>query len=437
MSRLKIFVGGVHGAGKSSVCNLLVNHTMSVYVSASNLLQWNDRTKQVKDISHNQQLLLDLLITHTNGDFSYVVDGHFALWNENTQCEAVPVDFFRSLNINAIVLTTCDSKVIQQRLIDRDKENYSLIEISQLQKLEVNQALSVSEILQIPLYVFNTTEKNDYNELIHFLNKMKTYTRENILSPMLKVVVFRIDFTGLTSLEEFINRIKAAKMLQNSFRKMVMIPKQSMSVSFRPKDIAEGQLPYTEAQKSKVYRFFDCKIQNNSDVTLDLEEDSITLAINCEKGYYGSLLYSQFVAWIISELRLHDSFVSINRLGVRKIDVQVLNEGESIGAYFNENYSVSKSWQSIPNKSKSVLTELIEKDNINFNVTQHIDITNDGKERLIYDVDAFLQGQHLSMALIEGNVEELLYHDMQDLMFDLFTSVASSEYLEKCKQTKK
>lgn len=143
------------------------------------------------------------------------------------------------------------------------------------------------------------------------------------------------------------------------------------------------------------------------------------------------------MAWIISELRLHDSFVSINRLGVRKIDVQVLNEGESIGAYFNENYSVSKSWQSVPNKSKSVLTELIEKDNINFNVTQHIDITNDGKERLIYDVDAFLQGQHLSMALIEGNVEELLYHDMQDLMFDLFTSVASSEYLEKCKQTKK
>ena len=54
----------------------------------------------------------------------------------------------------------------------------------------------------------------------------------------------------------------------------------------------------------------------------------------------------------------------------------------------------------------------------------------------IYDVDAFLSGDILREILIDGNVSDILYHNMQDRMFDLFVSVASTRYLDYCKDLK-
>ena len=82
------------------------------------------------------------------------------------------------------------------------------------------------------------------------------------------------------------------------------------------------------------------------------------------------------------------------------------------------------------------LTELLDIDGICFNVTQYIDRTTDGRERLIYDVDSYLNGDTLEKVLELGNPSELLYHDMQDRMFDMFVSVASVDYLEYCKKLK-
>ena len=79
---------------------------------------------------------------------------------------------------------------------------------------------------------------------------------------------------------------------------------------------------------------------------------------------------------------------------------------------------------------------LVEIDNIFFNVVQYIDQTNDERVRLIYDVDAFLGGEFLSSTLTSGKTADMLYHDMQDQMFKLFINVASNKYLEYCKLLK-
>ncbi|MBS7364215.1 MAG: hypothetical protein KIH03_10425, partial [Paludibacteraceae bacterium] len=89
-----------------------------------------------------------------------------------------------------------------------------------------------------------------------------------------------------------------------------------------------------------------------------------------------------------------------------------------------------------PRKLKSVLTELIEKDSVNINVIQHIDKAENDNVKLIYDVDAFLNGNKVSSIIKEGSLFHFLYHDMQDAMFELFKSVVSEKYLEQCKQLK-
>ncbi len=435
MARLKIFVGGVHGVGKGIFCKQLVNHFVGEYVSASQLLHWNSKCKLVKNVSCNQELLTQLLLKHTQHDATYVIDGHFALWNNNYECEAVPVKTFSSLNLNIIVIVICDIKTIQKRLELRDGVYYKLKNIIELQSEEINQAKLVAEKLRIPLIIYEPTKPNHYN-VFKQIEMMKEYTRDNILSQMLKTVIIRIDFTGLTDVTSFVNRIKTREEINNAFGKMNPIQRQNLSVSFRPKDIEDGQLPYTETQKSLLYRFHECKMKGDSNVTLDIEPESITLAVDCRKKYEGSQEYSDFMCWIINELLTFDQYVTINRLGVRKIDVQVLREGEPIEKYFNDKFVVAQSWQNSPTKTKSILTELLEIDGISFNVTQLIDYTEDRRVRLIYDVDSFLSDDFLEEALRKGNYSNLLYHDMQDRMFDLFVSVASIDYLEFCKQLK-
>ncbi|MBO7552543.1 MAG: TIGR04255 family protein [Bacteroidaceae bacterium] len=436
MTRLRIFVGGVHGAGKGSLCKQLVNHFIGEYVSASQLLHWNSKYKYVKDVSYNQDLLTELLQKYTQHDTNYVIDGHFALWNSDYKCEVVPIKTFESLNLSMIIIVKCANELIQKRLKFRDDVSYRLDDIKVLQSLEEEQAKIVAESLGIPLMIVNPTECFDYFNFIKHIEMMKQYTRDNISSQMLKTAIIRIDFTGLTNVRSFVNRIKSSVKLQEAFGKMVMIPKQNMSVSFRPKDIEEGQLPFTETQKSILFRFHECKMEGDSNVTLDIEPESITLAIDCQKNYKGSRDYSYFMGWIIDELLAFDQYVTIIRLGVRKIDVQVLEAGEPIEKYFNERFVVTQSWKSWPPKTKSILTELLEIDNISFNVTQYIDRINDGRERLIYDVDAFLNGNILEKALKSGNASDFLYHDMQDRMFDFFVSVASIDYLELSKKRK-
>jgi adenylate kinase len=436
MGRLRLFVGGVHGAGKGSLCKQLVDYLIGEYVSASQLLHWNTKCKQVKDVSYNQELLTELLQKHTQHDVDYVIDGHFALWNKNNECEVVPLETFVPLKLSAIIVVTCASELVQKRLKFRDSIIYKLEDIKALQSLEEKQAKVVAQTLGIPLMIVNPVEEFDFYTFIQYIEEMKQYTRENILSQMLKTAIIRIDFTGLTNVRSFVNRIKSSEKIQKAFGKMIMIPKQNMSVSFRPRDIEDGQLPFTETQKSILFRFYECKMGGDSNVTLDIEPESITLAVDCQKKYEGSREYSYFMGWIIDELLAFDQYVTINRLGVRKIDVQVLEVGEPIERYFNERFIVSQSWKSLPSKTKSILTELLEIDNINFNVTQYIDYTNDGRERLIYDVDSFLNGDILEKALKSRTFSDLLYYDMQDRMFDLFVSVASINYLDYCKELK-
>lgn len=161
MARLKIFVGGVHGTGKSSFCRQLKEHLMCEYVSASTLLNWKSKSKQVNDVPHNQAILAELLQSHTQDDVSYIIDGHFALWNKNNECELVPLETFSSINLDAIIIITCAPELIHKRLEDRDSLVYKLENITNLQTSEIKQAKYIAESLDIPLMIVNMDKNFD------------------------------------------------------------------------------------------------------------------------------------------------------------------------------------------------------------------------------------------------------------------------------------
>lgn len=436
MSRNVIFVGGTHGTGKSAVCTDLVNRYHCSYISASRLIKWTKATKQVEDVAANQRRLGNLLLENTQSDISYVIDGHFALWSKKNDCEKVPIETFFGVKLSAIVLVTCNPLEIQQRIRYRDGVVYDIKHIEQLQQTEIEQAQKIADFYHIPIYIIDNTDSYNLQPIYTSLDSiMKPYTRDNIYSEMLKTVIIRLDFAGATSIRSFVDKIKQSSLLESAFESMIAMQRQHISVNFRPKDIEDGELPLTESQHSTLYRFKDCKLQSSGSATLDIDSESITIVIDCRADYKGSKRYTDFMSSLMTELFAHDKYITPVRLGIRKIDVQQLADGEKIGDYFNERFAVAYNWNLAPLKKLSTMTDLLSIGNIEFNVTQRIDKSKNGNDRLIYDVDSYVENGNLAAVIGSGEVRDVM-EEMQNHMFDLFVSITSNSYLEKCKTAK-
>ena len=143
---------------------------------------------------------------------------------------------------------------------------------------------------------------------------------------------------------------------------------------------------------------------------------------------------------LMKEFKKHDQYISFNRLGVRKIDIQILDDGEQVKDYFNEKFTVSNSWELCPPKDMATLTELLRIEDVRFNIIQRIEpikIKDEKHLRLIFDVDSYIYDD--VDALRDKNCEQIesyLNVKMQDKMFDMFVNVASENYLEACKNAK-
>lgn len=441
MARPKLFVGGVHGSGKGSLCKRLVEVYLCKYVSASGLLNWDKKSKQVENVKYNQEVLRQLLAQNTSGDSSYIIDGHFALWNEDGLCESVPIDTFASLGLSGIILTTCSVDIVQKRLKERDEISYDLDRIQELQNAEIEQAKFVSQELNIPLFFIDTSGVANYEVLLNQLDKiMKKYTRENIYSEMLKTVIIRLDFSGVTDIGMFVNKIKQISKIKTNFGGLDLLQQKQLNVSFIPKDMENGGFPVAKSQDKVIYRFNKWISTETSEAILDIDDSSITIAVDCGTKYKGSKIYSEIIIELMNQLREYDLYVSLKRLGVRKIDAMVVGEEQCIDNYFNENFIVGTAWKHEPFKDMSTLTDFLKIDDVRFNVVQrieYIDVNHNHCLRLIYDVDSYIDADVLGTISNEEQLKSYLNEKMQDKMFDMFVNVASEKYLDSCVKAKK
>lgn len=162
-----IFVGGVHGSGKTTLCERIQKELNCHYISASKLLNWKKIEKNVEDITANQQILKKLLKEKIRGEECYLIDGHFALWNNQFQCEKVSVDFFYELNIISIIFVKEEHAVVRERIVSKTKMNVSMDDVIRLSKAEYDQARCVAEKLGVPIYEVSPSNVGEINLLIN------------------------------------------------------------------------------------------------------------------------------------------------------------------------------------------------------------------------------------------------------------------------------
>lgn len=168
-----IFISGVHGVGKTTMCESYVSRFGSTHKSASSLIKqakadaFNNSTKKVKDIAGNQELLLNEIEKIRNQDNCLLLDGHFTILNADNQSTEIDISVFQKMDIDAIVIVHDEASKIANRVSGRDNFKVNECEIDNQQILEVGHAKKVAGILGIPFVVIQAFEQTHFDEAIH------------------------------------------------------------------------------------------------------------------------------------------------------------------------------------------------------------------------------------------------------------------------------
>ncbi|MEP7264849.1 MAG: ATP-binding protein [Bacteroidota bacterium] len=168
------FIGGIHGVGKSTVCNKICKELDLHYLAASDLINWkkiseNINNKKVENISTTQDLLIIGLSNTIKKNKSYLLDGHYCLLNGKNEIINVPLNTFEKIKAVSLNLIIGNIEEIKDRLEDRDNRVYDLDLLNRMQESELYYAKKLSKTLGITL---NTGTVNDYSEIIISLSKI-------------------------------------------------------------------------------------------------------------------------------------------------------------------------------------------------------------------------------------------------------------------------
>lgn len=149
-----IFIGGVHGVGKTTFCQSLANITSYTHVTASQLIKEknaatiSENTKLVKDVDYNQKLLIAAVKERREVGQKLILDGHFTLQTANG-IQKIDLNVYQNLLLDTIAILTEDPDVIVKRIEQRDKKHSSVIDIANQQLLEISYAEAVASSLGV------------------------------------------------------------------------------------------------------------------------------------------------------------------------------------------------------------------------------------------------------------------------------------------------
>jgi predicted transcriptional regulator/adenylate kinase len=180
-----IFVAGVHGAGKTTLCENLGFPGIS-HRSASSLIKEeraeaiSSTRKTVKDMRGNQELLVRAVNKIRATGKPILLDGHFALLDESYKAQPIPAEVFSELGVRAIVLVHDKATEISKRLKERDNGALTAKVIARLQSVEFSQAELVARELCVPVYRFHSsTEIKEFVSTVTALCQYKQWHCQN------------------------------------------------------------------------------------------------------------------------------------------------------------------------------------------------------------------------------------------------------------------
>ena len=162
-----VFIGGIHGSGKGTICKNICAQKGCIHLTASELLQWKDisdkSNKFVDNIVDTQKRLLLGLSKTIEKDKFYLLDGHFCLFNKKGEISKIPETTFMQISPKLIGVVKENVQLIKERLESRDKKHYDLNVLKQMQDKEIAYSKEIAKKLGVKHFEINS---NSYYNLL-------------------------------------------------------------------------------------------------------------------------------------------------------------------------------------------------------------------------------------------------------------------------------
>lgn len=157
-----VFLGGVHGVGKTTICDRIFTRAGYHCVTASTLIRsygiHSDYNKRVESVTSNQIALVKQLDFERKKHTHLLLDGHYCLINSNDEIDPVDVEVFCQISPDIFFLLKDCPKKILDRLKNRDSTRWNQQLVKNFQDTEIEHAHNVANQLEIPLHIISNAE---------------------------------------------------------------------------------------------------------------------------------------------------------------------------------------------------------------------------------------------------------------------------------------
>lgn len=170
-----VFIGGIHGVGKTTFCKKTLKRIGVKHYSAGHLIKSlnkeliNNKNKKVVNINKNQNELVVAIDKYVEKVNLSLLDGHFCLLSETYEINDIPLNIFLKIPIRAIIILHDSIDNIQNKNSKRDGILYNSALLSSFQSRELEYSKYIAEELDVPYQKFDVN--NDFEDILKFIKK--------------------------------------------------------------------------------------------------------------------------------------------------------------------------------------------------------------------------------------------------------------------------
>ena len=137
------------------------------------------------------------------------------------------------------------------------------------------------------------------------------YNRYSLEENQLKKVLIRIDYSGVTTIEKWVEVIKSS-FIKDYFDKYFKRIHNNAKIDLSRIEDLPQSIPISEIINEPIHTFTDSKFRDREDkIQLDITGFYLALTIDCKK-YKNIDLYIEFISTLIKLLLDSDSYIQIN-----------------------------------------------------------------------------------------------------------------------------
>jgi predicted transcriptional regulator/shikimate kinase len=162
-STFLVFLGGPHGAGKTTIGKALAQELGFFHTSASQLIKIGGgevrQDKTVTKLKTNQEILTQGISLLTQNHRRIALDGHFCLISTEGSLSNIELETYRKLGINAIIHLSLGKATLAKRLATRPVALPANLNLDKYLLNSQFRAQEIAKAMNVPLLHVKTSQK--------------------------------------------------------------------------------------------------------------------------------------------------------------------------------------------------------------------------------------------------------------------------------------